>query len=389
MQIPFNRPTLPPWELIKEAFHSFYDTGHITNGPLVRQLELEAKDILRERDAIAVSCCTSGLILALKYLGLRGKVALPSYTFFASAHSLVWNNLEPVFVDVEEDTWNLSVGRLEEALGEEEDITAIMPVHVFGNPCDVRALERVARDNGLSLLYDSAHAMGAKVGEERVGSFGDAEVFSLSPTKIVVAGEGGIITTADRVLAEMLRAGRDYGNTGDYNPSLVGLNARMSEFHAALAIGSFRLLELNVQLRNTIAERYKAGLSGLPGLVFQVVKEGNRSTYKDFTMLIDASVFGMNRDVLAWYLAYNGIDTRKYYYPPVHRTAIYWDKWGNKYDKDLPITNMLSKNVLSLPIWSHMDERIVELVVERINEAHCKADEVTSEYLKEKRDNPI
>ncbi len=338
---------------------------------------------MHTEEAVAVSCCTSGLILALKCLGLEGKVALPSFTFFASAHSLIWNGLDPVFVDVEEDTWNMSVACLEEALAGEDGISGVMPVHVFGNPCDVDALQGLAGKWGLRQVYDSAHAMGGRAGERPIGSFGDAEVFSLSPTKLVVAGEGGIVATGDGELAEKLRVARDYGNAGDYNPSFIGLNARMSELHAALAIESLKMLEMNVQRRNDIAARYMGHLSRLPGIGFQKVKEGDRHTYKDFTVLVDEEAFGMSRDALAWHLKREGIDTRKYYYPAVHRISAYWERWGRKYDERLPVTNMLSERALSLPIWSHMEMETVDRVSYAVCGAHERAEEIAAAYLRE------
>lgn len=382
MEIPFNRPTLPPYTLINKEVEAFYATGMITNGPVVKQLEAEIQDSFQVSNVVAVSCCTSGLMLALSCRVLSGKVALPSFTFFASAHAVVWNKLEPVFVDIEPDTWDISTKALERARKEDGDISAVLPVHVFGNPCDVDGLEAVARQHDLSVIYDSAHAMGSKVGDDWVGGFGDAEVFSLSPTKLVVAGEGGIITTAETDLAERLRAGRDYGNAGGYNPSFIGLNARMSEFHAALAIESFRMLEQNVTRRNEIASRYVEGLARLPGITFQAIRQGNRSTFKDFTVLVNEEVFGLDRDALSWHLARKGIDSRKYYYPPVHRTKAYWDRWGHKYDELLPVTNRLSKQALSLPIWSHMELNLVERVVDEVQSTHDRVEEIASEYLK-------
>lgn len=383
MDIPLNRPTLPPYTLLDEKVKSFYETGMITNGPVVRQLEADIQETLRVVNAVAVSCCTSGLMLTLGCGSLSGKVALPSFTFFASAHAVVWNGLEPVFVDADIDTWNMSTEALKQVLEVEDDVSGIMPVNIFGNPCDIDALQALASDHGLSLIYDSAHAMGAKVGNNWVGGFGDAEVFSLSPTKVVVAGEGGVITTNDGEVAERLIAGRNYGDAGDYDPSFFGLNARMSEFHAALALESFRMLELNVSRRNAIADRYTEGLSILPGVAFQRIREGNRSTFKDFTVLIDEERFGLSRDVLSWHLSNEGIDSRKYYYPPVHRTNAYWERWGKKYDERLPVTNRLSKHALSLPIWSHMEIGLIDRVVESIHGAHERAEEIENKYLKE------
>jgi dTDP-4-amino-4,6-dideoxygalactose transaminase len=376
-------PTLPERETFKKAVSSSFDTGIITNGPLVRQLELEIRDIFHVNEAIAVSSCTNGLMLAIRCLGIEGKVALPSFTFFATAHSIIWNGLEPVFIDVDPLTWNISVDALRRALEEIEGIVAIMPVHIFGSPCDVASLKIIAREHNLTLIYDSAHGMGARVETHWIGGYGDAEVFSLSPTKLVVAGEGGIITTDVKELAETLRAGRDYGNEGNYNPTFIGLNARMSEFHAALAIESLNLLEQNVRRRNILADKYKKLLAKLPGLSFQVVRKGNLSTYKDLTIVIDEEEFGLNRDILSWQLKKTGIDTRKYYYPPVHRAEAYWEKWGKKYDDYLPVTNILSKRALSLPIWSHMKGEVVERVSREISEAHERADRIKAGYRRE------
>jgi dTDP-4-amino-4,6-dideoxygalactose transaminase len=383
MDIPFNRPTLPPYELLNTKVKAFYDTGMVTNGPGVRQFEIAIQDTLGVGNAVAVSSCTNGLMVALRCMGLSGKVALPSFTFFATAHTAVWCGLEPVFVDVAPDTWNISPESLERALEKNNDVSAIMGVHIFGNPCDVDILEALAHDRGLSLVYDSAHAMGARVEGNWIGGFGDSEVFSLSPTKIVVAGEGGVITTNDEVLAGKLRAGRDYGNAGSYDPSFFGLNARMSEFHAALAIESFLMLELNIGRRNTIAEKYIEGLSRLPGITFQAIRQGNRSTFKDFTVRIDEDEFGISRDALSWHLSGKGIDSRKYYCPPVHRTTAYWERWGQEYDEHLPETNKLSEQALSLPIWSHMETSLIDRVVEEIHNANEKAESIKNEFLKE------
>lgn len=387
--IPFAKPALPPWDEYSKKIESFYGTGIITNGVFVRKLEEEVQQALSIPHAVALANCTSGLILTLGSIKKKGKVALPSFTFFATAHSVAWNGMEPVFVDVDEETWNISPSCLKQVFDEEEEIVAIMPVHVFGNPCDTEALAKIGEDRGAAIIYDSAHAMGAKVGEKWAGCFGDAEVFSLSPTKLITSGEGGLVATTQEELAVTLRAGRDYGNSGDYNPAFVGLNARMSEFHAALGVESFRMLEPNVTRRNEFAEGYKRLLADIPGIWFQKILEGNRSTFKDFTILIDTEEFGLDRDVLGWYLAEEGIDTRKYYFPPVHRTTAYWERWGKKYDESLPVTNRLSRSVLSLPIWSHMEDEVIARVVEKINDAHARSEEIAAAYSKKTSENSM
>lgn len=379
-RIPITKPTLPSLQSVQKSIASFYDTGMITNGAQVKKLEQEARSLFGVDHAIAVSSCTNGLMLALRCLGLNGSVAVPSFTFFATAHAIVWNGLEPVFTDVDPETWDMSSAALEGLLRNRRGISVIMPVHVFGNPCDVDAIASLSNQYNIPIIYDSAHAFGSEVGGRSVGVFGNAEIFSLTPTKLVPAGEGGIITTNDADFAEELTAGRNYGNKGDYNPAFVGLSARLSEFNAALGIGSISYLKRNVERRNRSAARYIELLSSLPGVSFQKIDEGNRSTYKDFTILINENEFGINRDILSWFLGSEGIDTRKYFYPPVHRTAAYWEKWGEQCDEALPITNRISREVLSLPMWSHMDMEIIEMVSKKIKYAHNEADRITASY---------
>jgi dTDP-4-amino-4,6-dideoxygalactose transaminase len=191
-----------------------------------------------------------------------------------------------------------------------------------------------------------------------VGGFGDAEVFSLSPTKVLIAGEGGIIATNDDSLAERCRVGRDYGNPGDYDTRFVGLNARMSELHAATALASFADLEERIGQRNLLAERYRKVLDELPGITFPAVAEEDRSTYKDFTILIDPEEFGMDAAAVAAALAAEGIQTRRYYAPPVHRQRAY--RWVGPANGALPQTDRAAARVLTLPLWTGMDDEQVD-----------------------------
>jgi dTDP-4-amino-4,6-dideoxygalactose transaminase len=380
--IPITKPTLPPLEEYLPRLEKLWDTGQITNGALVREAEALLEGYIGGTHCVATANCTVGLLLACKALGLRGTVLVPSFTFFATAHSLIWNGLEPLFVDIDESTWNISPDSVKEVLARRQDVSGILGVHVFGNPCQVEELESLASHHNIKLLFDSAHALGSESNGRKVGAFGDMEVFSLSPTKPAVAAEGGVASTIHAELAEILRCGRDYGNEGDYNPSFIGLNARFSELHAAMALGSLEMLESNIKRRNDIAKRYSTILSLLPGIEFQSVGENDRSTFKDFTVLIENEEFGMSRDALSWWLGKKSIDTRKYYSPPVHRTRAYWDRWGKCRDEELPVTNKISKQVLSLPIWSHMDDYVVDRVCEAITDAQQTAAEINTLYGK-------
>jgi len=382
LDIPVTKPTLPPLEEYQQRLERLWKAGQVTNGALVRETEALLGGYIGNTLCVAMANCTIGLVLALKALGLRGAVVLPSFTFFATAHSLIWNGLEPVFADIDEQTWNLAPASVKEVLKHRPDVSAILGVHIFGNPCQVKELEGLARQYDIKLLFDSAHALGSESNGKKVGAFGDVEVFSLSPTKPVVAGEGGVASTRHEELANVLRYGRDYGNEGDYDPSFIGLNARLSELHAAMALGSLEMLERNLKRRNEIASRYKSNLGSIPGIRFQKIGKKDRSTFKDFTVLIETEEFGMSRDALSWWLERAHIDTRKYYFPPVHKTRAYWDRWGKYRDEELPVTNKVSKQVLSLPIWSHMDDYIVDQVCETITGAHKTAAEIKTLYGK-------
>ena len=281
----FLEPTLPPLEKVMACYQSAYHGGLITNSELVGRFERAAAERLQVRHCVAVSSCTNGLVLVMRSLGLTGEVILPSFTFFATGHSVVWNGLQPVFADCHPDNWNIDPLSVERLITSRT--SAILGVHLYGNPCDVEALSAIATRYGLKLLFDAAHGFGSEYGGRSVGQFGDAEVFSLSPTKLLVAGEGGLVATNDSTLARMIRAARNYGDLGTYDPELLGLSARMSEFGAALALAGLDILDAKIERRNQIARQYTSLLSSLPGLRFPVVRPVDRSTYKDYSIHVD------------------------------------------------------------------------------------------------------
>jgi dTDP-4-amino-4,6-dideoxygalactose transaminase len=284
---------------------------------------------------------------------------------------VAWNGLRPVFADIRPDSLLLDPVAAARATGMRT--SAILATHTYGTPCDVEELAEVARRNGIRLFFDAAHAFGSRRGAAMVGGFGDAEVFSLSPTKVLIAGEGGIIATNDDILAERCRIGRDYGNPGDYDTRFVGLNARMSELHAATALASFDDLEERIGRRNQLAARYRKVLGGLPGIAFPLVADGDRSTYKDFTVLVDADQFGMDADGAAKALAAEGIQTRRYYAPPVHRQRAY--RSLAPANGSLPVTDAAAAKVLTLPLWTGMDDEQIDGVGRAMARLHALASE--------------
>jgi dTDP-4-amino-4,6-dideoxygalactose transaminase len=356
--LPLARPEIANPGSVARATAEILASGVLTNGAYVRLLEETAADYLGVRHCVAVASCTAGLMLALRVSGLSGDVVLPSFTFSATAHAVAWNGLRPVFTDIRPDTLLLDPAAAHRATGMRT--SAILATHTYGTPCDVEALSEVARRNGIRLFFDAAHAFGSRRGQTMIGGFGDAEVFSLSPTKVLIAGEGGIIATNDDTLAERCRFGRDYGNPGDYDTRFVGLNARMSELHAAVALASFSDLEERIARRNQLAERYRKALAEVAGIDFPTVAEGDRSTYKDFTVLVDAEQFDMGAPALAEALAAEGIQTRRYYSPPVHRQRAY--RVFGPGNGALPVTDAAAARVLTLPLWPGMDDEVVDRV---------------------------
>jgi dTDP-4-amino-4,6-dideoxygalactose transaminase len=356
--LPLARPAIADPDAVTRATSEILGSGVLTNGPFVRRLEARSAEYLGVRHCVAVASCTAGLMLTLRASGLSGDVVVPSFTFSATAHAVAWNGLRPLFTDIDPETLLLDPAAVGRSVGVRT--SAILATHTYGAPCDVESLTQVARHNGIRLFLDAAHAFGSRRGSAMVGGFGDAEVFSLSPTKLLIAGEGGIIATNDDVLAERCRFGRDYGNPGDYNTRFVGLNARMSEMHAATALASFEDLEERIARRNQLAQRYRQALVGVPGIGFPAVADGDRSTYKDFTILIDEDRFGTDAAAAGEALTAEGIQTRRYYAPPVHRQRAYRALATS--NGSLPVTDLAAGRVLTLPLWTGMDDEQVDRV---------------------------
>lgn len=372
--LPFAQPTLEDKAQVLNRIDRALTSGWLTDGPITRELEEQAAEHFGVRECVAVASCTVGLMLVMQQLKPHGPVVMPSFTFSATAHAAAWNGLDIRFADIDSATWLLGARQII------EPAALIVGVHVSGVPCDVTGLEAYARNTGAQLIFDAAHGAGSLAsvdGTRRpVGGFGVAEVFSLTPTKVLSGAEGGLVTTNDTALASQLRLARNYGNPGSYDTLFPGLNARLSELHAAIALTAMTHLESRVEHRNAVADRYRTRLGALPGIGFQQVPAGSRSSHKDFTITIDGEAFGCNRDATVTALKADGIDTRPYYSPPVHRQTAYADLGPF----DLPVTDKLASQVISLPIWSHLPLETVDRIcdaLERIHEHGAALERVT------------
>lgn len=368
-RIPLVRPCLPERAAFDAAVDAIYATGRLSNfGPYSDSLEQETCSITGAPHAAAVSNATAGLWIVLNTLPANSEVIVPSFTFVATIQAITTNphGLVPVFADVDSESLNVSPDAVERAITKRT--SAILAVHAFGAPCEVDALEEIATRYGLKLFFDAAHAFGSRFRGQAVGAFGDAEVFSLSATKVIPAGEGGVIATRSDILHRGILDRRNYGlqHNGSRDCANDGVNGKITELAAALAVEELRTLDARVHRRNEIATRYLAGLRGLPGVSFQFIDARNVTTYKDFVVIIDPVRFGVTRDELRAHLKRRGIETAPYFWPPAHR-MIRFARYAA--GADLPVTEHAAGRILSLPIYEELRDEEVDSVIDAVVEA--------------------
>lgn len=385
--ISFNKPTLPHSKSIFTYFTKIMRSGLITKGPVLTQYEIAIENYLNVKEAVAVSSCTTGLMLVLQALKLRvGKlneqweVILPSFTFPATAHACIWNNLIPVYADCNPGTYLLDPKSAEDAVSSRT--IAILAVHTFGNPVEIDPLLEIAKKYSLFLLFDAAHGFGSLQNGKPVGGNGIAEVFSTSPTKLLATGEGGIVATNDAELAEHVRIAREYGNPGDYHCYFPGMNGRLSEFHALLGLEGLKDLPVNAERRRTLASVYKEILCKIPGIKFQIITNGALSSFKDVAILIGPE-FGINRDQLRIALKHEGIPTRTYFDPPLHLQV--FSKGVCRSLGPLNNTELVASQVLCLPIASHFPLKHVRKIAMAIKKIYLNRSKIADCSLLDSR----
>ncbi|MET9291089.1 dTDP-4-dehydro-6-deoxyglucose aminotransferase [Streptomyces sp. NPDC003077] len=348
------------------------DSQWLSNGgPLVREFEERVARLAGVRHCVATCNGTAGLQILARAIGLTGEVVMPSMTFAATAHAMHWLGLEPVFVDVDPRTGNLDPALVPAAVTPRT--SAILGVHLWGRPCPVDELERVAADLGLPLFYDAAHAIGCTAGGRPVGGFGRAEVFSFHATKVAHAFEGGAVVTDDDTLAHRLRALQNFGIGLSDDPAAAagGTNAKMSEAAAAMGLTSLDTFEATVLHNRDNHTRYRACLADLPGVQVVDFDRHERNNYQYVIVEVDAAVTGIHRDLLMDVLSAENIRTRPYFSPACHQLAPYRDRPGAA----LPHTERLAERVLSLPTGTSVTtedvERICDVIRLAVTEGHA------------------
>jgi dTDP-4-amino-4,6-dideoxygalactose transaminase len=367
--MPIIKPTLPALEDVFDLVRAGWEAGTVTVGPTVRALEEEACRATGARYAVALSCCTAGLMLVPQALGLRPgmEVIVPSFTFAATAQALLWNRLVPVFCDCLPGTCTLDPADVERNL---TPLTgAICGVTIYGLPPDIGALLDIGRRARVPVYFDSAQGLGSTYKSQPLGSFGACEVFSLSPTKVVTGIEAGLLTTNDRALADRVRSMRDYGKDPVKGEEMVhlGLSARISELHAAVALLGLRRVEELVKARSERIALYRDRLGRLPGCSVQEFPP-DRTTSGNYFVLFIGEGARRTRDEMYDELKQRGIQTKRYFYPPVHAQAVF-QHYPMRLSARLAQTDRAGREGLALPLYSHMTEREIDAVcaeVERL-----------------------
>jgi dTDP-4-amino-4,6-dideoxy-D-glucose transaminase len=333
-------PLLPDAETlfpdVREALASKWLTH---DGPFVRRLELAMSDVLNAPHVVAVSNGTAGLMVAIRAMGWRGEVITPAFGFAGTAHALTWAGCTPVLAEVRRDTLTVDPASVERLVG--PATIGILPVDAFGMPADLDALRRAGPD--LPILVDAAHALGSTA---QSPTRPVARVYSLHPTKTLVAGEGGLLATTNRALADRLRRLRNFGFGEDQNAFDVGLNAKLPELSAVLAYHQIGWIERTIEGRKAWDAAYRESLEGVPGIRFQVIPASVTANYQYTPVLIDAREFGRTRDEVAGELHRRNIVTRAYFWPPIH----VMDPYRSLRTDDLRWTERLSASVLCLPV---------------------------------------
>jgi dTDP-4-amino-4,6-dideoxygalactose transaminase len=348
-------------------FREIVESGRITNfARYVIAFEAEAGAYLGTQVA-TLSSGTMSLLFTLQAIGLQPgqKVIFPSFTFMATAQAVRYAGGIPVFAEIEDDL-TLSPADLEELLTRHDNVAAVIPVHMYGLPCRVDALKEIV-DRAAprpAIIYDSAHAFGSSLDGRPVGGFGDAEVFSLSATKILVSVEGGMVSSRNPEIIDRIRKMRNYGIEANYDAHWPGLNGKMSEFHAIIGLENLRRLDRLMAERQGKARYYLQQIRSRTAFETLPWPDGVVHTFKDFTVLVPDERAG-TRDAIVAFLKARGIETRAYFHPPVHEQH-YFRRFA---DRPLPRTESMARRVITLPFFTSITEEEMDYVVGALAEA--------------------
>lgn len=343
--IPVIQSALPPFEEYVEEIRSLWDSKWLTNnGTKHQQLELALKEYLQVEQMVLFTNGHMALEAAIEALELTGEVITTPFTFASTTHALIRKGLTPVYGDIRPDNYTLDASKLERLITSKT--SAILPVHVYGNVCDVEAIETIAKKHNLKVIYDAAHAFGVTVGGRGIGTFGDVSMFSFHATKVFHTIEGGALTFNNPALKERLERLKNFGITGPESVKEPGGNAKMNEFQAAMGLCNLRHFDEVMAKRKQIREYYDTSLKGIPGIRVLEYQAGVYPNHSYYPIVFTEEI--NRRDEVAEELAENGILTRKYFYPLV--TDYDWMK--NQFtSRETPVAQHVANRVLTLPLY--------------------------------------
>lgn len=361
MSIQVTRSSLPDFEDYVEEIKDLWDSRWLTNmGKKHRKLEINLGEYLK---VPYVSLYTNGhqsLEAILQTLDIGGEVITTPFTFVSTTHAIVRSGLKPVFCDINFNDYTIDVDKIESLITDKT--SAILPVHVYGNICDVNKIDQIAKKYNLKVIYDAAHAFGEEVNGLGVGSFGDASMFSFHATKVFHTIEGGAVTVNDSQLKEKLERFKNFGITGPESIENVGTNAKMNEFQAAMGICNLRYIDESINRRQNLVEQYIRNLSGIEGIKLNTYeREGIKNNYAYFPVLFDG--FKYTRDEIIERLAKHDIFARKYFYPLTNDLDCYGQSW----DSNKTLTaKFVSNRIVTLPLYPDLTLDNVNLISEII-----------------------
>lgn len=359
-----TRSSLPDFEEYIEEIREMWDTHWLTNmGP--KHVELTEK--LREYLGVEyIELLTNGhmaLELTMQAMNLQGEVITTPFTFASTTHAIVRNGLEPVFCDINSDDYTIDVSKLESLITDKT--CAIVPVHVYGNVCNIEEIERIANKYGLKVIYDAAHAVGVKYKGKGIAEYGDASCFSFHATKVFNTIEGGAVSFKNKELGKEIYRLKNFGIRGPEVVDGIGTNAKMNEFCAAMGLCNLRHLDEEIAKRKRVVERYNQNLEGIAGITLRAPQKDVETNYAYYPVIFDEKAFGKSRNEVFEYLEENNIGARKYFYPLTNS----FDCFHRKYDvNQTPIALKISKRILTLPLYADLAledvDRISKLIIE-------------------------
>ena len=356
-----TQPALPPLDEFIEYLKTIWDNKILTNnGPFHQQFEKQLAEYLGVKYISVFSNGTLALITALQALHITGEVITTPFSFVATTHSLWWNNIKPVFVDIEPEHFNIDPQKIEAAITPQT--TAIMPVHVYGNPCKIETIQKIADTYGLKVIYDAAHAFGVKINGNSVLNFGDLSIMSFHATKVFNTIEGGAIVCQDEKMKKRIDFLKNFGFADELTVVAPGINAKMNELQAAYGLLQLKYVDEYIDKRKAIADLYRKELASVQGIRFHEDMQNVRHGYPYFPIFIDPIKYGQSRNEVYELLQKHNIFGRRYFYPLISQFPTYRGLSSAK-PENLPVATKVAEQVICLPIYPELHLESVNQII--------------------------